>query len=98
MAVSKAVRMALKRAGKQNRDLAQLWGYTPNAVSNKFSWERWTGKELSEVAELTGGRLAFIYPDGTQIMIAREAPKETKAAVKPKKANGPFSVDYPLIP
>ena len=44
MAVSKAVRMALKRAGKQNRDLAQLWGYTPNAVSNKFSWERWTGK------------------------------------------------------
>ena len=69
MSISKAVRMALKKAGKQNRDLAELWDYTLNAVSNKFAWERWTGKELTEVAELTGGRLIFIYPDGTQILI-----------------------------
>lgn len=98
MAVSKAVRMALKRAGKQNRDLAQLWGYTINAVSNKFSWERWTGKELSEVAELTGGRLAFIYPDGTQIMIVREDPKATKAAAKPKKAKAQAKAQVREVP
>ena len=66
MSVSKAVRMALKKAGKQNGDLAELWGYQLNAVSNKFQMERWTGKELSEVADLTGGQLAFVYPDGTQ--------------------------------
>ena len=76
MAVSKAVRMALKKAGKQNGDLAELWGYTLKAVSNKFAWERWTGKELSEVADLTGGQLAFIYPDGTQIAIPQEDPKK----------------------
>ena len=87
MAVSKAVRMALKKAGKQNGDLAKRWGYTINAVSNKFAWERWTGKELSEVAELTGGQLAFIYPDGTQIMIPQEDPKKEAAVPeKPQKA------------
>ena len=83
MSVSKAVRMALKKAGKQNGDLAELWGYQLNAVSNKFQMERWTGKELSEVADLTGGQLAFVYPDGTQIMIPQEDPKkEAKAAAK----------------
>ncbi len=95
MSVSKAVRMALKKAGKQNGDLAELWGYKLNAVSNKFQWERWTGKELSEVASLTGGQLAFIYPDGTQIMIPQDDPKKDakaqakiaklKAAAKTKK-------------
>lgn len=83
MSVSKAVRMALKRAGKQNGDLSELWGYKLNAVSNKFQMERWTGKELSEVASLTGGQLAFVYPDGTQITIPQEDPKkEAKAAAK----------------
>ena len=83
MSVSKAVRMALKKAGKQNGDLAALWGYAPKAVSNKFAWERWTGKELFEVADLTGGQLAFIYPDGTQITIPQQDPKtEAKAAAK----------------
>ena len=76
MSVSNAVRMALRKAGKQNGDLADLWGYQVNAVSNKFQWERWTGKELSEVADLTGGRLAFVYPDGTQIMIPQDDPKK----------------------
>ena len=83
MSVSKAVRMALKKAGKQNGDLAELWGYKLNAVSNKFQMERWKGKELSEVADLTGGQLAFVYPDGTQITIPQEDPKkEAKAAAK----------------
>ncbi len=83
MSVSKAVRMALKKAGKKNSDLAELWGYQLNAVSNKFQKERWTGNELSEVAEMTGGQLSFVYPDGTQITIPQEDPKkEAKAAAK----------------
>ena len=87
MSISKAVRMALKRAGKQNGDLADFWGYKLNAVSNKFQWERWTGKELTEVADLTGGQLAFVYPDGTQITIPQEDPKkDAKVAAKLAKA------------
>ena len=90
MSVSKAVRMALKKAGKQNADLAQLWGYTLNATSNKFQWERWTGKELSEVAEMTGGQLAFVYPDGTQITIPQEDTKrDAKAAAQRKNETAP---------
>ena len=98
MSVSKAVRMALKKAGKQNGDLAELWGYAPKAVSNKFAWERWTGKELFEVADLTGGQLAFIYPDGTQITIPQQDPKkEAKAAAKAeaKKAATPAKTKKP---
>ena len=104
MSVSKAVRMALKKAGKQNADLAQLWGYTLNATSNKFQWERWTGKELSEVAEMTGGQLAFVYPDGTQITIPQADPKkeakadekaETKKAAAPAKQKKPESSAKP---
>ena len=91
MSVSKAVRMALKKAGKQNADLAQLWGYTLNATSNKFQWERWTGKELSEVAEMTGGQLAFVYPDGTQITIPQEdTKKDAKAAAQRKNETAPI--------
>ena len=90
MSVSKAVRMALKKAGKQNADLAKLWGYTLNATSNKFQWERWTGKELSEVAEMTGGQLAFVYPDGTQITIPQEdTKKDAKAAAQRKNESAP---------
>jgi len=108
MSISKAVRMALKRAGKQNGDLAQIWGYTLNAISNKFQRERWRGKELTEVAELTGGTLAFVYPDGTQITIPQADPKkEAKAAakakkeaaaVKPKNAKAPATVKEKKAP
>lgn len=98
MAVSKAVRMALKRAGLQNGDLARLWGYTTNAVSNKFAWERWTGKELSDVAELTGGQLAFIYPDGTQITIPQEDQKKEKSPAEPRKAKAPVKTQGKKAP
>ena len=96
MSVSKAVRMALKKAGKQNGDLAALWGYAPKAVSNKFAWERWTGKELFEVADLTGGQLAFIYPDGTQIKIPQQDPKkDAKAQAKIAKLRAAAKAEKP---
>lgn len=102
MSVSKAVRMALKKAGKQNGDLAELWGYQVNAVSNKFQWERWTGKELAEVADLTGGQLAFVYPDGTQITIPQEDPKKDAKAqaklAKMKEAARAAKMEAPAKP
>jgi len=102
VSVSKAVRMALKKAGKQNGDLAELWGYQVNAVSNKFQWERWTGKELAEVADLTGGQLAFVYPDGTQITIPQEDPKKDAKAqaklAKMKEAARAAKMEAPAKP
>ena len=81
MSLSDSVRMALKKARKSHLDLCGLWGNTPQAMSNKFRLERWSGQDLLRVAEFTGGKLAFIYPDGQQILIeppADDAEEEKK--------------------
>ena len=73
MSLSDSVRMALKKARKNQTDLIRLWGNSKSAMSNKFRLERWSGNDLIRVARFTGGKLAFIYPDGQQILI--EAPE-----------------------
>ena len=77
MSLSDSVRMALKKARKNQTDLVNLWGNSKSAMSNKFRLERWSGNDLLRVAEFTGGKLAFIYPDGQQILI--EPPAEEKS-------------------
>ena len=74
MSLSDSVRMALKKARKSHLDLCGIWGNTPQAMSNKFRLERWSGDDLLRIADFTGGKLAFIYPDGQQILI--EAPEK----------------------
>lgn len=78
MSISNSVRMALNKAGKKQIDLAALYGCSKQAMSTKFSRESWFGKDLARVAEFTGGRLAFIYPDGQTIFI--EPDKSNEAA------------------
>ncbi len=69
MSISSAVKMALAKAGKRQIDLAGLYGWSKQSMSTKFSRESWFGKDLTRIAEFTGGRLAFIYPDGQTIYI-----------------------------
>ena len=69
MSLSDSVRMALKKARKSHLDLCGIWGNTPQAMSNKFRLERWSGQDLLRVADFTGCRLSFIFPDGQQILI-----------------------------
>ena len=77
MSVSDSVRMALTKAGISQTELAKIWGTTPQAIYNKLNLERWSSKDLARIAKITGGRLAFVYPDGQQIFI--DAPeKETE--------------------
>ena len=97
MSVSDNVRMALDKAGISQVEMASLWGKSPQALYNKLNLERWSAADLVRVAEITGGRLAFIYPDGQEILIGTgEAarsdipvepakPEKKKAAPKPKK-------------
>ena len=68
MSVSKTVREALTSSGKRQQDLAAFFGSSVQTMSNKFRLERWTGEELTRVAAFTGGKLAFVYPDGKQIV------------------------------
>ena len=69
MTVSEAVRSALKKAKMSQTALGARWGTTPQVINNKMRLKRWTGEELARVAEYTGGKLAFIYPDGEEFRI-----------------------------
>ncbi len=72
MSISNCVKMALAKAGKKQRDLAALYECTKQSMSTKFKRESWFGKDLAKVAEFTGGKLAFVYPDGQTIYIEPE--------------------------
>lgn len=95
MSASDAVRMAIAKAGIKQTELSKIWGTSPQAIYNKLNLERWTARDLAQIAKITGGRLAFIYPDGQEILIqaqeAEEAEKpeepEKPKATKPKKAS-----------
>ena len=79
-------------ARKRQMDLAALWETSPQVITNKFRLERWTGEELAQVASLTGGRLAFVYPDGQQIFIpSSEKGRETEVLKKPKQLKQPMA-------
>lgn len=69
MSISKSVKMALNKAGKRQNDLAALYECSRQSMSAKVNRESWFGKDLVRVAEFTGGKLAFVYPDGQIIYI-----------------------------
>lgn len=69
MSISKYVKMALVKSGKKQNDLAALYECSKQGMSMKFHRDSWFGKDLVKVAEFTGGKLAFVYPDGQQIII-----------------------------
>ena len=80
MSLSESVRMALKKARKNQTDLIRIWGNSKSAMSNKFRLERWSGNDLIRVAKFTDGKLAFIYPDGQQILIEAPETEESEEA------------------
>ena len=67
--ISDSVSMALQKAGKKQKDLAERWGKTKQSMSMKFVNDSFFGDDLVDIAKFTGGKLAFIYPDGTVINI-----------------------------
>ena len=111
MPVSAAIRRALKKSKQSQTTLGVHWGTTPQVINNKMRLERWTGEELAQVAQFTGGKLAILYPDGEQIEIEPSAgadapakprqpkqpekPKQAKAPAKPKKAKAPAKKKEP---
>ena len=77
MTISDCVRMALQKGGKQQKELAEAWGFTtPQALGVKFNRGSWSANDLANIAEFTGGVLAIKYPDGQDILVFPEsAPK-----------------------
>ena len=75
MTVSNAVRMAVAKKGMNQAELAKAWGVSAQAINNKFYRNSWSAEDLMKVADITGGKLAFLYPDGQQILILSEKPE-----------------------
>lgn len=70
MAISKRIKALLLETDKKQSDLMEVLDMSSKqSLSNKFSNERWSADDLVRVAEYCGCKLAFIMPDGQQIII-----------------------------
>lgn len=70
MTVSSRVKALLEMAEKDQTALAQLFGMTtPQAMGNKMRRDSWSAKDLIKAADFCGAKLAFILPDGSQLIL-----------------------------
>jgi len=73
MSVTKKIKALLALTGKKQTDLLDSLGMSSKqSLSNKFTNERWSAEDLVKVAEECGCKVAFILPDGQQIVIDKE--------------------------
>ena len=76
MPVSDKVKGLLALCGKRQIDLATSFGMSKQTMGNKMARGSWSGNDLARVAEFCGCKLAFIMPDGQQIIIDADAREE----------------------
>ena len=76
MSISDSVSAALKKASLKQNNLAAAYGKSKQSMSMKFTRDSWFGKDLVKVAKLIGADLAFVFPDGSKIMIDTNDPEE----------------------
>ena len=82
MTTSSRVKALLEQTETDHSTFAAACGMTtPQAMSNKLRRDSWSAKDLAKAAALCGARLAFILPDGSQLIIspAEECPLHSKA-------------------
>lgn len=73
MSISNRVRALLNLTGKQQNDLIEpLEMSSKQSLYNKFTKDRWTGKDLITVAEATGCKLAFVLPNGDMVTLEND--------------------------
>lgn len=82
MSISASIRMALAKAGMKQMDLAEVYGWSKQAMSTKLARDGWDATDLCIVASVTGGRLLFEYPDGQKIFIEADPEKIAKKGKK----------------
>ncbi len=79
MTISETVKGLLAMNGKRQIELAAHFGMSKQTMSNKMARNSWFGSDLVKAAEFCGCKLAFILPNGQQIVIEDEAPKKEEA-------------------
>jgi len=85
--------MALNKAGKRQKDLAAYWGKSKQNMSVKMVNDAFFADDLVDIAKFTGGRLAFIYQDGTVINIDKDPDMTKKRNQKKKSPDTTISED-----
>ena len=77
MSISDKVKGLLALGGKKQIELASAFGMNKQVMSNKMARGSWSGNDLAKVAEFCGCKLAFVLPDGQQIIITPEEKKDS---------------------
>ena len=78
MGVSANIKALLALSGLKQSDLLQpLSMSSRQSLSNKFTNERWSAQDLVDISRLCGCKLAFIMPNGQQIIVENEPQKGT---------------------
>lgn len=72
MSVSDKVKGLLSLCGEKQGNLAASFGMSKQTMSNKFARNSWSGNDLARAAEFCGCKLAFVMPNGQQIIIDAE--------------------------
>lgn len=73
MTTSSRVKALLELTGKDQNDFAAAFGMTtPQAMNNKMRRDSWSAKDLAKTAAYCGAKLAFLLPDGSQLIIVPE--------------------------
>lgn len=75
--IAHSIRAALAMHGKIQKDLKSvLNGVSEQAISNKFTRQTWTAKDLIKVAELCDMDLMFVSKDRQIMLPITDEPKE----------------------
>lgn len=67
--VSQRIKQALIGCGRKQIELAEFFGISRQAMSNKFNRDSWSADELAKVASFVGGNLVIEMPDGQRIVV-----------------------------
>ena len=71
MTTSSRVKALLELTETEHNTFAAAFGLpTPQAMNNKLRRDSWSARDLAKAAALCGAKLAFILPDGSQLILA----------------------------
>lgn len=75
--ISSKVKMLLEYYGKKQIDLMECLSMSSRqSLNNKIALDRWSGQDLTKVAEFLGCRIGFMLPDGTTIYLDQQESKK----------------------
>ena len=73
MGITNSIRALLNITGMKQCDLLPVFNLANvQSLSNKFREERWSASDLVKIADATGCKLCFVFPDGERIVLSSD--------------------------